>query len=1097
MSNYLPGNGIRDIYVKDSGDDDDDGRNVNFAVRTIAHAITLVNELDPATSLAVPSAIIDSGFSTYVGVFNIPDNTLISLPNSSLKAPDGVSGNNAVVTSGENSSLKVGKITTTNALISIGYKSSHPNNRLEVDLIDVKPSISYGYFLTSGSTKASARIGRMTVAGASSIGLRLHPDEVSGALSCEEVRLNGDGVTALEYDALTNIPLSIRMGAIRRVSGVNTTALNIKAGHCIVFIDEIDADVGITLTLENALYPTILDIFCLNFKGGTINVDEGCTLNILSINYEGNYGSDITNNGEINGRIGDVSFGKSFSHDESTTLIKGGQIIQGSSSSEMTIAAGRGRIFDYTDPDDPLNIVIAWPEFINVPIDNLTGSLFSYVCIDRFEMVQQFLPGEFTEDVRRDYVTLGVIRHPSGVFDAYDRTAVIEQETYQQFLDLLDGLGVVKSGGLDASPILASLSFSKQAGVIISPGAGTAQGNRAENTAEINADSLQSFDSILGINGDFIATTTLIDPGFYDNDGTKTVVPGGVDKNVQIVYVFQFPTATGGVIYQYGQNLYDTVQDAVIRSVADNPVIPEYIKRSALLLFRMAIHKDCSDIADTTTCIFLRGAKFGIDLSGGGGAGGLGGDFFGAASSVLNEIVTFGDNSGKTAVSNSDITVFEGEFRHVIADAILRLGRFGVDAQIIFGNGDIIGQYGASNSGLDAQFSVSTGLAGGNVAFQLEAEGVVKGQFMWDGSAEQVKAVNETGDGLFIEADGQLSGPLSENNSAFGHLISGDRPFGLPSLSQLVELGLTPETRMLFWNPTISRVRYYDGSDMQSVANVQEVLDAAFDPDADYDITGDWIFSTFVNIPLPELLSENGIIWRGHPEGSNSVTYQWACKPGDDDFYLVVFSAFFGEPVDAIIVDENADVLITQTLYVSQSVKVVGNRLSILNKTGEETKDGALHIYRDSPIVGDAGDTFFKKHDNSGDNSFISLRIKEVDGSLHTPIDPTTSSGIATKGSTDTTSITLVSASSYTVLSTDAGNLIKFTSDSDVTLTVPVGLGDGFTFMISQRGNGLITWQGGATLTQVDGHTKTRGKGSLVAFINDGDDDFAIAGATQ
>ena len=57
--------------------------------------------------------------------------------------------------------------------------------------------------------------------------------------------------------------------------------------------------------------------------------------------------------------------------------------------------------------------------------------------------------------------------------------------------------------------------------------------------------------------------------------------------------------------------------------------------------------------------------------------------------------------------------------------------------------------------------------------------------------------------------------------------------------------------------------------------------------------------------------------------------------------------------------------------------------------------------------------------------------------------------------------VTAISDTTYTVQSSDSGNLLKFTSDSDITVTVPTNASAnipiGGTITMMQLGNGIIT----------------------------------------
>jgi hypothetical protein len=83
-----------------------------------------------------------------------------------------------------------------------------------------------------------------------------------------------------------------------------------------------------------------------------------------------------------------------------------------------------------------------------------------------------------------------------------------------------------------------------------------------------------------------------------------------------------------------------------------------------------------------------------------------------------------------------------------------------------------------------------------------------------------------------------------------------------------------------------------------------------------------------------------------------------------------------------------------------------------------------------------------------------------------------------------------VTGTTDTLLASDAGNVVYYTSASGITLTVPAGLGGAFQCVIATGGTGDVTPTAGAgvTLNNRQSHTKTAGQwsvASLVAIVAD------------
>ena len=86
---------------------------------------------------------------------------------------------------------------------------------------------------------------------------------------------------------------------------------------------------------------------------------------------------------------------------------------------------------------------------------------------------------------------------------------------------------------------------------------------------------------------------------------------------------------------------------------------------------------------------------------------------------------------------------------------------------------------------------------------------------------------------------------------------------------------------------------------------------------------------------------------------------------------------------------------------------------------------------------------------------------------------------------------------SYTLLASDLGKIVKFTNGSAITVTLPSGLGLGFTATVIQYGAGQITFStSSSTLYNRQSHTKTAGQYAVVSLISCVADVYVLAGDT-
>ena len=86
---------------------------------------------------------------------------------------------------------------------------------------------------------------------------------------------------------------------------------------------------------------------------------------------------------------------------------------------------------------------------------------------------------------------------------------------------------------------------------------------------------------------------------------------------------------------------------------------------------------------------------------------------------------------------------------------------------------------------------------------------------------------------------------------------------------------------------------------------------------------------------------------------------------------------------------------------------------------------------------------------------------------------------------------------SYTLVAGDAGKVVVLNKGSAVNLTVPSGLGAGFTCSVIQKGAGQITFVASSTtINNRQSHTKIAGQHGVATLIATASDVFVLAGDT-
>ena len=85
----------------------------------------------------------------------------------------------------------------------------------------------------------------------------------------------------------------------------------------------------------------------------------------------------------------------------------------------------------------------------------------------------------------------------------------------------------------------------------------------------------------------------------------------------------------------------------------------------------------------------------------------------------------------------------------------------------------------------------------------------------------------------------------------------------------------------------------------------------------------------------------------------------------------------------------------------------------------------------------------------------------------------------------------------YTLVASDAGKVVTCDNGSAITVTVPAGLGAGFTCTVIQKGAGQVTFAtSSTTVNNRQSHTKIAGQHGVVSLVATAADTFVLAGDT-
>ncbi len=101
----------------------------------------------------------------------------------------------------------------------------------------------------------------------------------------------------------------------------------------------------------------------------------------------------------------------------------------------------------------------------------------------------------------------------------------------------------------------------------------------------------------------------------------------------------------------------------------------------------------------------------------------------------------------------------------------------------------------------------------------------------------------------------------------------------------------------------------------------------------------------------------------------------------------------------------------------------------------------------------------------------------------------------ATSYAPATPTVNAQTGTSYTLLSTDNGKIVTMSNAAAITLTVPSGLGAGFSCLVIQLAAGKVTpTASGTTLVQRQSYTKTAGQYAVMSLVAYAANTFAMSG---
>jgi hypothetical protein len=352
---------------------------------------------------------------------------------------------------------------------------------------------------------------------------------------------------------------------------------------------------------------------------GDITVTGTTTLHNVSANsvYANIFtGSSISiNGGEIMTRIPDSLDFQLFGNQSSTGVIEFGGLSGNSlDNTRFDLGITKGWIVDNTTLPEQPNV-----KYINysgstglnpsgITLNFLLSNPVTYIGLSgnsSNDIVQSSKP--FTQSERRDLLELGVVVHVgNSTVTVVNNHPTIGIDPTQQLYDLIDGLGFFNlDGGNVYTYNGANLNIDKSGGDIFANGSNYVLDSKNPHVKYLTSGSSITFKYRLRDSTEF-SGTTIIDTNNYDLNGVLTPVPTN-KFTIQRIVLF----TSNQTRIQYGQNVYDSIDDAEASLSTEDFIIEKNINENSLLRGFLITKEGTTDLSNNRLSKFIEANHFG------------------------------------------------------------------------------------------------------------------------------------------------------------------------------------------------------------------------------------------------------------------------------------------------------------------------------------------------------------------------------------------------------------------------------------------------------------------------------------------------------
>jgi len=343
-----------------------------------------------------------------------------------------------------------------------------------------------------------------------------------------------------------------------------------------------------------------------------------------------------------------ITLGKHFLSLASTGLYTGAGLSIGATTGTFDIDAGEGLFIDSTTDFDNIEVQpVIISARTNIAITNILTDPVTFISVDKDDnIIQSSTFPDPTE--RRAAIFLGVVVHSDNVtVNTTNNLPVIANNPMAQMYDRWQAEGdFFNISGNILSANGANLNVNKSVGDVFKTSINYDSDKTNPHTKTFALDNAFTFRYRLRDSTED-ADTTVVDPNNYDAAGVKTTVP---TRKYTIQRFTIFPSAI--IRVQYGQNLYDSLEDAEANAALEPFVIEPNIDANGLLRLHLIVEQGATDLSDILSVKFIEAARSGVAKE-----TNVGGAIF--RTQLLNDASTGLRDGGLLTANGGDNTKFD------------------------------------------------------------------------------------------------------------------------------------------------------------------------------------------------------------------------------------------------------------------------------------------------------------------------------------------------------------------------------------------------------------------------------------------------------